>query len=282
MKIQYLDSDDRVKGYLGILSEEKIDTLSLDIEGEFNLHQYGEKLCLIQIFDGQRNVVIDPFSVSDELISRVFDDGEIQKIMYDASSDQKLILKQYGVRITSILDLRPAAELLDLPKQDLSSVLEMYLGVRKTKNYQRYNWTKRPVEPGALDYAMNDVIYLFELRDRMFEELNERRLMESYRRKNYAVNTRDIKLNRKPGFFRKPSFFKLKSGDKDRVQKIFYIREKYAEQYNVPPNHILSNRDLIPVGTGRLNIDRVRLYDRMKDSDREHLLGEVAAVLNQG
>ena len=281
MNIHYLDTDEGVKEYLSLLDRENIDQLALDIEAEYNLHQYGEKLCLIQVFDGKRSVVIDPFCVNDESITALFCNPDIRKIMYDCSSDQTLILKQYGKRLCSIIDLRPASDLLDLPRQDLGSVLEDYLGVRKSRNYQKYNWTRRPVDEGALEYAMNDVIYLFMLKDKMFEELNSAGVMDEYLERNRHLNTKEININRKPGFFRKPMFVKLKNDQKNRVKKIFYIREKYAREYNVPPNHIFSNDNIIRVGTGKMHVRDVKLYRSLRDSDRENLSTEISNALKQ-
>ncbi len=281
MTIQYLDSDEKFTVYLKTIKADIIETLALDIEGEFNLHQYGEKLCLIQVFDGRRKIVIDPFSVSGENIRQFFSKKDLKKIMYDSSSDQKLILKQYGVRISAITDLRPAAELLDLPRKDLASVIELYLGIRKTRNYQRYDWTRRPVDPGALEYAMNDVIYLFDLQKNLFREVENSGLMGEYRHRNELVNTRKIDLNRDPGFFRKTAFLKLEYGEKKRVRKIFYIRDKYAKQYNVPPHHIISNRDIIPIGIGRADVGHARFYHRMTTPDSERIRSEIAKVLKQ-
>ena len=281
MKIDYLALDEQVNDYIEVLKNDEIDTIALDIEGEYNLHQYGEKLCLIQVFDGLRNIILDPFKVSDETVSSFFRLPGITKIMYDSSGDQRLILKQYGVRIDSIIDLRPAAEVLDLPRKDLASVIELYLGVQKKRNYQRYNWTRRPVEPGALEYAMNDVLYLFTLRDKMLAEIERANLMEEYLRLNNDVNTRTINLDRQPGFFRKPAFIKLKNDQRDRVKKIFYIRERYAEKYNVPPNFIFSNDTIIRVGTGNLHFDEVRLYRSLRPGDRGKLSAEITSVVNQ-
>ena len=60
MKYEYIDDDEKLHGFL-----ERIKTLgsiAVDFEGEFNLHIYGEHLCLIQIFDGSVYYIIDPRS----------------------------------------------------------------------------------------------------------------------------------------------------------------------------------------------------------------------------
>ena len=87
--------------------------------------------------------------------------------MYDASSNSSLLKNTYNIDIKSVLDLRPAVELLNFDKQDLHSVIAIELGITLTKKlkFQRYNWMKRPIDKEAIDYAINDVIYLFRLKD---------------------------------------------------------------------------------------------------------------------
>lgn len=63
-----IDSDEQI---IKLLEQWKINgtqQVAMDFEGEFNLHCYGEHLCLIQIFDGQNFYLIDPLS-ADELAS---------------------------------------------------------------------------------------------------------------------------------------------------------------------------------------------------------------------
>ena len=49
--------------------------------------------------------------------------------MYDASSDLSLLKNTDNMEIKSILDLRPAVELLDYDKKDLHSVIAVELGI---------------------------------------------------------------------------------------------------------------------------------------------------------
>ena len=49
-----------LRTYLKKFDEKGEHTIALDIEAENNLHAYGEKLCLVQIFDGVDSIIIDP------------------------------------------------------------------------------------------------------------------------------------------------------------------------------------------------------------------------------
>ena len=101
-----IDCDERLASLVGEWKEAQIDTVAMDFEGEFNLHVYGEHLCLIQLNDGERFFLIDPFTVSMEAIGSFLEDAAIEKIMFDCSSDTALMRKRYGVQVENITDLR--------------------------------------------------------------------------------------------------------------------------------------------------------------------------------
>ena len=58
MTYTLLDSDEKIFKFLDSISS--LDEIAVDFEGEFNLHIYGEHLCLIQIFDKSNYYIIDP------------------------------------------------------------------------------------------------------------------------------------------------------------------------------------------------------------------------------
>ena len=82
-----IDSDTALSSLVNTWKESGIDTVAMDFEGEFNLHIYGEHLCLIQLNDGERFSLVDPFKVSMQAIKAFLEDGTIQKIMFDCASD---------------------------------------------------------------------------------------------------------------------------------------------------------------------------------------------------
>ena len=182
MHIRELKSEDEITGYLRELEQERRHVIALDIEAEFNLHCYGEHLCLIQIFDLQNEIIIDPFRFKDSApLKALFEKRDLLKIMYDAASDSCLLANVCGIRINSVLDLRPAVSLLEYEGQSLAHVLQEELGIvsPSKKRFQRYNWMKRPVEPAAIEYAMNDVRFLFTLKEALFARLSSRGLFDT-------------------------------------------------------------------------------------------------------
>ncbi len=287
MAITEIATNRELEQYLKSLETEGIDTIAMDLEGEFNLHCYGEHLCLVQIFDGKREIIIDPVAHPNlSMLDTLFSKRSLMKIMYDSSSDASLVQHVRGVRIMTILDLKPAVSLLEYTSQGLSSVLETEFGIRvpNKKKFQRFNWMRRPIAPDAVEYAMNDVRMLFTLKERLFEKLQRRKLMDSYILRNLYIQNGEITPLDKDRYRKAKGFSRLPSDGKQHFRQLFSIRDRWARRANLPPNTIFSNRDLLDTAAGRVSGDDIAARittKKLTSEERRKLAGELAAVLRK-
>lgn len=257
----YIDTNKAFSAYLGRLRERAVAEIAMDIEGEFNLHVYGMRFCLLQLFDGQEEVVVDPVAVSPNLLKELLEDRNLLKIIYDCSSDRLLLAKTHGILLTSILDLRPAVELLEFSRNDLGTVLREALGVAESgskKRFQQYDWTRRPVDPSAIEYAIKDVRHLFALKDDLLARLLKAGKMSPYILENLKRQDRPPELDRKPGIFRSGRHKRLSAAQKREFERIYEIRERHARELDLPPNTVLANNDLFAIVTGETTVEAVR------------------------
>jgi ribonuclease D len=219
----------------------------MDFEGEFNLHCYGEKLCLIQIFDGKRFYVIDPFTISREELKKTLEGREI-KLFYDASSDRMLVYKQYGIKITSILDLKILVDLLEFQHKGLCDILNnlLKIEIHKKKKFQRHNWTNRPVDEDAIKYALSDVENLFKLKDELLDRIKQQDMIEQlvYRLARTNINYDKISI---PSIKKKKEYKTLSVVEKATCDKIYNMREALAKRLNRPPDNVFRNRQIFEI-----------------------------------
>ena len=274
-----LDTDAKVTSYMNSLRERNIRTIGVDTEGEFNLHRYGEHLCLIQVYDNTDFVLIDPIGLQPDTL-RSFFESKILKIMYDASGDRTLVYRKYGITIATILDLLPAVELLELERKDLGSVTRAILSIdQKPKtNYQRYNWTRRPIEEGALGYAIDDVRYLFELKDALIGRVYKDGNLDDYIRRNIEVQTRPISADPVPGVLRKGRFRNLSSSAKKHFTAAFAIRDGFARDLDLPPNSVVSNDDLFRLAAKQMKAGDIRFSGRIKRELGERIRTAIESI----
>ena len=278
---RYIDSDGKFRGWMESIPPDQY-AVAVDIEAEFNLHIYGEHFCLLQAYDGNRAVAVDPETVSMELIKEFFESRRLLKITYDSASDRTLLYKNHGILMSSLLDLRPAVEILGFEKRGLSSVLEQVLAVppaRDKQKFQQYNWTKRPIDPAALAYAIDDVVHLYRLRDALFELLRQRGLFDRYLVENFKVQAEIPETDRKPGMLRGGRFKRLKSGQRALLEELHAEREEIAKAVNLPPNTVFANKELFSLVTDRRSPRDARRSRNVPPEPFEKLLARFEEIL---
>jgi len=257
--------------------------ISVDIEGEYNLHEYGEKICLVQVYDGEQFVIIDPFAVEGDGLRKLFENPRLLKVMYGASSDLSVLKNGHDIECKSVFDLQPAVKLLGDNALNLHAALKLYLGVELTqkKKFQRYNWTKRPIEAEAISYALDDVKYLLELKDVLLRQLSENGLIEQFFLENMMMQHKDY--TRIPGQRLRKSreFDALKPAEKTRFEGIFDIRECYAQQLNIPPHQLLGNQELFAIASNPSSLEQAKFSPKVRADIVAAIRDAIRAFLQQ-
>ncbi len=285
MDYKYIDKAGKLAAYTHNMKTAGRDTVALDLEGEFNLHQYGEKLCLLQVYDGKNTAIIDPFKISMEHIKRFLENRSFLKIMYDASGDRAFMFKNYGIDILSILDLQEAVDLLEHEKSDLKSVLKKILKIddgKSKKKLQKYNWTRRPLDKNAIEYAIEDVLYLFDLKDRLLPEIIKRGLLDQFILKNLQAQNKPHIYSTKPKLFSSGRFMSLNKEKQGIFEKLFRIREQYAKNTNLPPNSVLQNDLLYELAESQIAVRDVTFGKRVPESIKQKIVADIEKVLQGG
>jgi ribonuclease D len=260
-----IKNEAELRSYMKKFDDKELHIIALDIEAESNLHAYGEKLCLTQIFDGVHSVIIDPLKIDNDALKLLFENTTILKVMYDAGSDLSLLKNTADIEIKSILDLRPAAELLNYEKKDLHSVIAFELGIflEKKRKYQQHNWINRPVSEQAIDYALNDVVHLLALKDIILAKLFAKKLLEPFLLKNLQIQNKNYTRNPEDKYRKINGYSRLRDNEKAVFRKVFDIRDKYAELYNMTPHNVIHKADLIKIVKDAKYIDEIQFTKRI-------------------
>ena len=277
----FIETEADMIAFRKYLFQENIDKIAMDFEGDYNLHAYGEKLCLIQIFDGKNYFIIDPLKIRDEEIILFLENKRIVKYMFGTESDVSLIYKQYGIRLNNVFDQQILVNVLAMEHKGLDAVIKDVLNIetKNKKRFQMYNWIKRPIEKEALHYALNDVAYLFQinavLMKRILDENKYNELLLQIIRSDF-----DFEKERTPGIFKKFEFKNLSAGGKKVFTAIYKLRDETARKYDLPPNSILSNDAMFNLVNGRESPENVRLGKTVTEKTRNEIIDTLKVLLN--
>ncbi|MDP7619272.1 MAG: HRDC domain-containing protein [Dehalococcoidia bacterium] len=141
--------------------------IALDTEGN-SRHRYPEQLCLVQIATVNGSYIVDPIAIGSgaEPLGAVLADDRVEKIIHSADYDLRSLDREWGFQVHNIFDTSVAARIAGSRRLGLDAVLEDTLDVAivKQKRLQQSDWSLRPLSDEALNYAIDDVNHLLELR----------------------------------------------------------------------------------------------------------------------
>ncbi|MCH3918647.1 MAG: 3'-5' exonuclease [Spirochaetia bacterium] len=242
-----IETDNEIQQLITGWKNDGLTSIAMDFEGEFNLHVYGEHLCLVQLYDTRSFYLIDPLKVSKAGLALLFEDGELEKIMFDCASDASLVRKEFGLQIRNVWDVRIPALALGF-QGNYTSLVERNLGITiqtsgsKKKN-QMTNWLKRPLGNEQIQYALLDVAYLHDLKSSLENECQaEGKTKEILAQMKMAGKEKN---KPKPGWMKICNWKKLQPEEKVYLKYFFIARDTLARQWNVPPAKILDKRKLV-------------------------------------
>ena len=146
--------------------------LSIDTEAD-GLHHYPVKLCLVQVADDRgRGHLVDPLALPTlEPLGQFFADAGVVKVLHAADNDLGYLKRLYGFSAANIFDTAIAARFLGVTSLSLDGLLRDFIGVDPGPSRQKDDWSKRPLRPAQETYALNDVLHLIPLRERLLEAL---------------------------------------------------------------------------------------------------------------
>jgi ribonuclease D len=224
--------------------------LAVDLEGENNLHAYGIRVCLIQLFDGEKGYIVDPLAIRDkELLRALLEGSGWVKVMFDSANDLLALRHDLGIRPRAMYDLAVAAQLLGL-----RGGLHAHLGqpadggaplsARAKDRFQKSNWLRRPLTKAMLDYAISDVTGLLELADTMAAELARKGLTAEFEKRNRERLEKVRAWDPLANFTRIPGFGRMNAPARGRAKVLWYAREYYARSHDLPPEAVASKPQL--------------------------------------
>jgi ribonuclease D len=241
----YTDDDAALNDLVGRMKD--AEKIALDTEAD-SLHHYYEKVCLIQISIQRKNYIVDPLSGIDlTAFLKVLSKKPL--ILHGADYDLRILRATFGFKPSgTIFDTMLAAQLLGYPHLGLSALVQHFFDVTLKKKSQRFNWSIRPLPETELVYASDDTRFLEPLWKYLFKEL-EKLNRDEWHRETCLAMVNAALADREPSDpeeeWRIKGMNTLRPKEMAFVRKLWYWREKTAQDSDLPPFKILRNNQLI-------------------------------------
>ena len=158
----------------------------LAIDTEFIREKtYWPKLCLIQVFNGEDKIIIDPLEKKLDLkpFFKILSNNEIVKIFHSGRQDIEIFYNLTKKIPKNIYDTQIAAMVCGFGDSiGYENLVSQLLGKKIDKTSRLTNWSNRPLSKKQINYAISDVTHLYEvyplIRDKIINNKRESWLKE--------------------------------------------------------------------------------------------------------
>ena len=176
-------------------------------------------------------------------LAPVLSDPAIVKVMHSAGEDLTAFRRACGVVPEPLFDTQVAAALCGIGAGiGYQRLVQEQLGVAVDKGETRSDWMRRPLSPGQLAYAADDVRHLFALHDALSAQLH-RLGREAWCAEDCArliAGARDDAGERWPHLSLRSAQF-LDDAGRRRLLRLLRWREAQARRSDLPRNWVLDN-----------------------------------------
>ncbi|MGH1339166.1 MAG: hypothetical protein ACRBFS_23820 [Aureispira sp.] len=239
----YIDTQEKLDDCIQFLEKQTV--LAIDLEFDKNRYRYGFNLCLVQVFSGGRCFLIDPLIEGIDLkgLYNILENPAIENVVYSFGEDLRL-LHSLGCFPKNTYDLAITLRLLNYPPASLGNVLGQVLDIEISKAAQKSNWFARPLSAKQLDYAARDVLYLFDLQERLQVEVEEVGVGAWITEENQYIETlsyADIDNN---VYLKEKDKYGLSEHEYYIFEHLMAFREELAAQHNRPSYQMIDKEYL--------------------------------------
>ena len=243
--LNYVETPEELNDLARELSSASI--IAVDTESD-SMYAYREKVCFIQFHAAGRTSVVDSVVLRDlDVLAPIFADPNIVKVLHGADYDVVCLSRDFGFTFTGLYDTMLAAQFLNRDGVGLAALCLDYLDVELDKSHTRHNWGLRPVEPKHIDYLVDDVLYLEELRSLTRADLEAADVFEEAALEFERATTLEWSGTGfdPDGYLRIKGFRELDETARRVLRELYVVRDEIGHDVDLPPTRVLNNNLLL-------------------------------------
>lgn len=248
------------------------------IDTEFHRERtYFPQLALLQLAWGDHRALVDPLAVDMTPFARALE-GPATVIMHAASQDLEVLDLACGALPGTLFDTQLAAGFVGHSLPSLGALVERFFGVHLPKGDRLTDWMRRPLGADQCTYALSDVAYLLEMRDKLSVELEARGRLAWADEESESMRARG-RVVRPPedAWLRIKEARPLRGEAAAVARSVAAWRERRAVELDQPARFVIS--DLAVVGVAQRRPTSVEDLKRIRGVDDRHARGKVGEAL---
>ncbi len=208
---------------------------------------YFPTLGLIQLYDGQQIVLIDPLSIRQwQPFCHLLTDEKVTKILHACSEDLEIFMHEFNTLPEPMIDTQILAAFDNYPlSTGFAKLVSDKLCIQLDKSESRTDWLARPLTQKQYNYAAADVYYLLPVAQQLIHQLTQTNWL-------YAAldDCQRVCQRRRQSIYPEKAYLDITNAWQLKPQQLAILqllaawRIRYARQYNIALNFVVKEEHL--------------------------------------
>ena len=206
------------------------------------------RLCLVQAATPDESVAIDPLAIDDlSPLADFMENEQVVKVFHACSQDMEVLYNTLGALPAPIFDTQVAAAFLGERLQiSYHNLVQSFCNVSLPKTESLTDWSRRPLTPKQIEYAIDDVRYLITCYKVMTDRLEEEgRLSWVLDETRPLAALSHYKTDRRQAYKRVKRISSCTRKQLAVARELAAWREDRAERHNIPRKWVMSDDVLL-------------------------------------
>ena len=219
--------------------------IAVDLEAD-SMHNYQEKVCLLQFSTPETTILVDPLAGAELApLQPILADPAIRKIFHAADYDIRCLARDFAFEVRGLFDTMISCQFLGEERFGLADVLRKYFAVELDKQFQRADWSKRPLSEGMIRYAAEDTGHLHRLALVLEQKLAEKGRLEWVREEFSLLEKVRFNAQQGPEFLRFKGAATLNRRQLAVLELLLQWRDAEAQRRDCPLFRVLANQPIL-------------------------------------
>jgi ribonuclease D len=248
-------------------------------------HSFHPQLCLVQVAVEDRLAVIDPLTAGDltPFWEQLAAPGR-EVIAHSAREELRFCLRAVGRPPAELFDTQIAAGLVGLEyPAAYSSLVTRLLNVKLPKGETRTDWRRRPLSKKQIEYALQDVIHLPPLRNKLRQRLEKHGRLEWMRDEMQSWQADIASEETRERWRRVKGVTGLSARSMAVLRELWRWRNEQAQRRDCPARRVLRDDLLVELAKRQSSdVKHIQSLRGMERGDLKRQLPAIAAAIERG
>lgn len=229
---------------------------------------YEPELCLIQVATPKELAVVDPRVIPRlPVFWNAVLDPSLDVIVHAGSEDLRICYLQMGQLPKRVFDIQIAAGLVSPAfPSSLTSLVQRYIGKSVNSSETRTDWRKRPLTPGQVQYALDDVRHLLPIAQILRQRLQELDRLHWSEEESRVMLGEIVKRDHPDRWMRISGIHTLGRRSQEIARRLYEWRLQIAIRNNRPLRQFMRDDLLVGIAKrqpkSRADLENLRDFNR--------------------